>query len=162
MKPPEPEWGLMLNTLRTALLVTAGTMSMAIRERVGEVAVLKALGFESWHIFGLMLAELGVEDWQTVLEAMYPMDEYEDVVDRTELLAVNRENALNAPPPPPPVQPGSPGTEGPAGAAPHPPAPRKPRPRRIHADSNANESATLERAVKALLKASEALKAKRN
>ncbi len=41
----------------TLLLVTAGTMSMAIRERVGEVAVLKALGFESWHIFGLMLAE---------------------------------------------------------------------------------------------------------
>jgi putative ABC transport system permease protein len=41
----------------TLLLVTAGTMSMAIRERVSEVAVLKALGFESWHIFGLMLVE---------------------------------------------------------------------------------------------------------
>ena len=115
-------------------------------------------GIDERTSIGLMLAELGVEDWQTVLEAMYPMDEYEDVVDRTELLAVNRENALNAPPPPPPVQPGSPGTEGPDGAAPHPPAPRKPRPKRI----SAGESATLERAVKALLKASEALKARRN
>jgi putative ABC transport system permease protein len=41
----------------TLVLATAGTMSRAIRERGREVAVLKALGFEGWHIFGLMLAE---------------------------------------------------------------------------------------------------------
>ncbi len=41
----------------TLLLVTAGTMSMSIRERVGEVAILKALGFSRWRILSLMLAE---------------------------------------------------------------------------------------------------------
>ena len=117
----------------------------------------EATGIDERTAVGLLLAELGVEDWQTVLEAMYPMDQYEDVQDRTELLAVNQDNALNAPPPPPPVQPGSPGTEGPAGAAPHPAGPRKPHPKRI----NAGESAKLDRAVKALLKASEALKSRR-
>ena len=116
-------------------------------------------GFEPTGIdmrvaFGLLLAELGVEDWQTVLEAMLPMDEYDP--DRTEILAKNKEDELTAPPPPPPVQPGSPGTEGPAGAAPHPAGPRKPHPKRV----SANE-ATLVRAVKALVKASEALRAKR-
>ena len=117
----------------------------------------EATGIDERTAVGLLLAELGVEDWQTVLEAMYPMDQYEDVQDRTELLAVNQDNALNAPPPPPPVQPGSPGTEGQAGAAPHPAGPRKPHPKRV----SAGESEKLDRAVKALLKASEALKSRR-
>ncbi len=109
---------------------------------------------------GLLLSELGVDDWQTVLEEMYPADEYEDVVNRTDLLKVNQENALNAPPPPPAPQPGAPGSEGPAGAAPHPPMARKPHPKRISAGEAAS-GARLERAVKALVKASEALRAKR-
>lgn len=41
----------------TLVLVTAGTMSRAIRERRREVAILKTLGFESRHLFGLLLAE---------------------------------------------------------------------------------------------------------
>ncbi|MBI2925779.1 MAG: ABC transporter permease [Verrucomicrobia bacterium] len=41
----------------TLLLVTAGTMSMAIRERVREIAILKAVGFVRAHVFGLLLAE---------------------------------------------------------------------------------------------------------
>ncbi|MBI2192833.1 MAG: FtsX-like permease family protein [Planctomycetes bacterium] len=41
----------------TMVLVTAGTMNMAIRERLCEVAVLKALGFDGRQIFGLILAE---------------------------------------------------------------------------------------------------------
>ncbi len=41
----------------TLVLVTAGTMSRAIRERRREVAVLKALGFGGGRLFGLMLAE---------------------------------------------------------------------------------------------------------
>ena len=41
----------------TMLLVTASTMSMAIRERSREIAILKALGFDGWQIFGLILAE---------------------------------------------------------------------------------------------------------
>ena len=41
----------------TLVLVTAGTMSMTIRERVREIAILKALGFRALQIFGLLLAE---------------------------------------------------------------------------------------------------------
>ena len=41
----------------TMLLVTASTMSMAIRERSREIAILKAVGFDGWQIFGLILAE---------------------------------------------------------------------------------------------------------
>ena len=41
----------------TMLLVTASTMSMAIRERTREIAILKALGFDGAQIFGLILAE---------------------------------------------------------------------------------------------------------
>jgi len=41
----------------TLVLVTAGTMSMAIRERVKEIAILKAVGFDAARVFGLILAE---------------------------------------------------------------------------------------------------------
>jgi putative ABC transport system permease protein len=41
----------------TLVLVTAGTMSMAIRERGREIAILKALGYESRLLFGLLLSE---------------------------------------------------------------------------------------------------------
>jgi putative ABC transport system permease protein len=41
----------------TMLLVTASTMSMAIRERAREMAILKAVGFDGAQIFGLILAE---------------------------------------------------------------------------------------------------------
>lgn len=41
----------------TMLLVTASTMAMAIRERIREISVLKALGFTGTMIFSLILAE---------------------------------------------------------------------------------------------------------
>lgn len=41
----------------TMLLVTASTMAMAIRERMREISVLKAIGFTSVSIFSLILAE---------------------------------------------------------------------------------------------------------
>jgi putative ABC transport system permease protein len=41
----------------TILLVTANTMSMAVRERRTEIAVLKTLGFSSMHVMGLIVAE---------------------------------------------------------------------------------------------------------
>ena len=53
---------LLLNTIGlavsfTILLVTANTMSMAVRERRTEIAVLKTLGFSSMHVMGLIVAE---------------------------------------------------------------------------------------------------------
>jgi putative ABC transport system permease protein len=41
----------------TLLLVTASTMSMAIRERFRELAVLKAIGFRRRELFAFILAE---------------------------------------------------------------------------------------------------------
>lgn len=49
--------GIGLAVAFTILLVTANTMSMAIRERRTEIAVLKALGFSSAHVMGLVVAE---------------------------------------------------------------------------------------------------------
>jgi putative ABC transport system permease protein len=53
---------LLLNLIGTAvafsiLLVTANTMSMAVRERRTEIAVLKTLGFPSGLVMGLVLSE---------------------------------------------------------------------------------------------------------
>jgi len=39
------------------VLVSASTMSMAVRERMREIAILKAVGFNGRQIFGLILAE---------------------------------------------------------------------------------------------------------
>lgn len=44
----------------TILLVTANTMSMAVRERKTEIAVLKTLGFPSGLVMALILAEAAV------------------------------------------------------------------------------------------------------
>jgi len=41
----------------TILLVTGNTMSQAIRERTGEIGVLKALGFTNGQVLGLVMAE---------------------------------------------------------------------------------------------------------
>ena len=48
---------ILLVIVFTMLLVTASTMSMAIRERSREIAILKAVGFNGAEIFGLILAE---------------------------------------------------------------------------------------------------------
>jgi putative ABC transport system permease protein len=49
--------GIGLAVSFTILLVTANTMSMAVRERRTEIAVLKTLGFSSAQVMGLILAE---------------------------------------------------------------------------------------------------------
>ena len=41
----------------TILLVTGNTMSQAVRERTGELGVLKAIGFNNGQVLGLVLAE---------------------------------------------------------------------------------------------------------
>jgi putative ABC transport system permease protein len=49
--------GIGLAVSFTILLVTANTMSMAVRERRTEIAVLKTLGFSSARVMGLVVAE---------------------------------------------------------------------------------------------------------
>jgi putative ABC transport system permease protein len=61
-------WGnvsLLMGTIGLAvvfaiLLVTANAMMMSARERTGEVAVLKAIGFPDRTLFGLVLVEAGI------------------------------------------------------------------------------------------------------
>ncbi len=71
--------------------MTLGTQSICgIDERVG---------------VGLLLQELDVEDWQEVLELMYPEKEYSKLADRNKLVKQSQELALN----PPEAQPALPG-----------------------------------------------------
>ena len=54
--------GFLVRAIGTAvffaiLFVAANTMMMAVRERIGEIAVLKTLGFQNRTVFGLVLAE---------------------------------------------------------------------------------------------------------
>jgi putative ABC transport system permease protein len=49
--------GIGLAVAFTILLVTANTMSMAVRERRTEIAVLKTLGFSSTLVMSLVLVE---------------------------------------------------------------------------------------------------------
>jgi putative ABC transport system permease protein len=49
--------GIGLGVCFTILLVTANTMSLAVRERRTEIAVLKTLGFGGGQVMGLVLAE---------------------------------------------------------------------------------------------------------
>ena len=49
--------GIAIAVMFTILLVTANTMSMAVRERRTEIAVLKTLGFPSGLVMGLVLGE---------------------------------------------------------------------------------------------------------
>src|SRR5262245_57995545 len=46
--------------LFTVVLVAANTMAMSIRERTGEIAILKTLGFAPKQILGMMVAESAV------------------------------------------------------------------------------------------------------
>jgi putative ABC transport system permease protein len=39
------------------MAVMANTMAMTVRERTGEYAIMKTLGFGGWHIAGLILGE---------------------------------------------------------------------------------------------------------
>jgi len=52
--------GIALTVMFTILLVTGNTMSMAVRERRMEIAVLKTLGFRSGIVMSLILGEGGI------------------------------------------------------------------------------------------------------
>src|SRR5205823_11647674 len=49
---------ILVAVLFSILLVTANTMSQAVRERTNELAVLKTLGFSNGLVLTLVLAEL--------------------------------------------------------------------------------------------------------
>ncbi|MBK8857443.1 MAG: FtsX-like permease family protein [Opitutaceae bacterium] len=49
--------GILSAVFFTILLVTGSTMSQAVRERIGELGVLKAIGFTNRQVLGLVLAE---------------------------------------------------------------------------------------------------------
>lgn len=125
-----------------------------ITSRIAAITEAMTLnGFEATGIderlgIGLLLEELGVEDVEAVLEAMYPSAEYAKTQDRTELLQASREQALN---PPEPVQPGQ---EGPDGAPPTAPKPRKPHSKR----NNPPSKESIDRAVLELRTAYKKLK----
>ena len=44
----------------TLLLVTGNTMAIAVRERTGELAVMKTIGFSDMGVLGLTIAESGI------------------------------------------------------------------------------------------------------
>lgn len=49
--------GILAAVFFTILIVTGSTMSQAVRERIGELGVLKAIGFTNGQVLGLVLAE---------------------------------------------------------------------------------------------------------
>jgi putative ABC transport system permease protein len=49
--------GILSAVFFTILLVTGSTMSQAVRERIGELGVLKAIGFSNRQVLALVLAE---------------------------------------------------------------------------------------------------------
>lgn len=124
-----------------------------VKDYIGAIIEAMTLnGFECTGIdqrigIGLLLQELNVENWQDVLELMYPEDEYDELVDRTEILAKQKEDALN-PPVAPPVPGGDP---GPTGA----PTPNPAKPKREAADS-----AKIARAVASLRRATSMLESR--
>ncbi|HLI80800.1 MAG TPA: FtsX-like permease family protein, partial [Candidatus Binataceae bacterium] len=53
-------YSLCLVVLITVLLIAANSMAMMVRDRVAEVAVMRALGFDRIHVAALLLAEAGL------------------------------------------------------------------------------------------------------
>ena len=50
-------YSLCIVVLLTVLLIAANSMAMMVRDRVAEVAVMRALGFHRVHVIALLLAE---------------------------------------------------------------------------------------------------------
>jgi hypothetical protein len=133
-------------------------------------------GMDERLTMGLLMQEFGVENWQDVLELMYPEKDYDPLMDRTPLLAQQQDAALN--PPPAPAMGGAPPNTGPTGmptpnpakpAAGQPPEtptgapPQAPMPKKPHAKHMTGaESAQLARAVASLQKAAILLKERAN
>ena len=113
-------------TSRINAIVAAATMGNSSGQFVG---------IDERTAVGLCLSELGVEDVATVLEAMYPQDDYD----------ANRTAEEEPPAPVPPV---------PAPAAAEPPKPPEPAPPPTKAkESISQDPAVIERAVQQLIAA---------
>ena len=134
--------------------------------QAGTLGGFEVTGIDERVLIGLLLQELNVENWQDILELMYPEDEYEPLMDRTKLLAKQDEDALNPPAAPAMGAPGAPPQDGPTGAptpqgappvAGQPAQPQAPGLKKAKAKHSA-ESAKIQRAVNALVLAAESLK----
>ena len=53
-------YSLCVVVLLTILLIAANSMAMMVRDRIGEVAVMRALGFSRAHVATLLLAEAAI------------------------------------------------------------------------------------------------------
>jgi len=53
-------YSLCIAVLVTVLLIAANSMAMMVRDRISEVAVMRALGFTRLHVVALLLAEAGL------------------------------------------------------------------------------------------------------
>ena len=53
-------YSLCIVVLLTVLLIAANSMAMMVRDRITEVAIMRALGFERIHVVALLLAEAGL------------------------------------------------------------------------------------------------------
>jgi len=161
-KAKQPDAKTAKDGAQTVKVTFPAVLEHDITQRVAAIAEAMTLnGFECTGIdlrvgCRLLLEELGVEEAPTVIEAMFPEDEYNILVDRTPELKAEQEMALNPP---------MPGMAGPPGlpAPPKTPQPRNPRAQKVGAGlpsvAKASE-AQLARAVSVLKRALEAQKAK--
>jgi len=53
-------YSLCIVVLVTVLLIAANSMAMMVRDRIGEVAVMRAVGFGRFHVVMLLRAEAGL------------------------------------------------------------------------------------------------------
>lgn len=143
----------------TAVKVTfPAVLEHDITARVAAIAEAMTLnGFEPTGIdmrvgCKLLLEELGVEDAQTVIEAMFPTEEYDELVDRTPLLKAENEAAIEQAKNPP-----QPGMEGPGGAPPMKPQPRKPHAQKLNAQPPSPSKASEAQIAKAVIVLKQAL-----
>jgi len=107
----------------------------------------EATGLDEKTGIRLLLTELGVEDPEAVLEVMYPQADYAALLNRTEQMQKDKEDAMNPPASPPAAiipKPGEPQPQGATGAPPLAPKPRIPRGKRVAPSEAAVERAVVE------------------
>jgi hypothetical protein len=169
---PKPKTAPTINVVFPSILEHDIVQQIQAIVQAATLGGFECTGIDERLTMGLLMQELGVEDWQDVLALMYPEDDYEPLMDRTPLLAQQQDAALN--PPPAPAMGGAPPNTGPTGTPTPNPAkpaagapsetptgapPQAPMPKKPHAKHMTGaESAQLARAVAGLERAAKLLK----